>query len=287
MLSFPGKKKDRPRCCAGGGRPTSANAGWLPPNCRRRTQWYPPGSPAGPSSGPFTWPRWTAWGQSFWGCSPSACEAPTRAMRPGPLLARRAMPDQYRVSPLRRQLAMDCAQASLAVKRDLKPQEISLYVGIPFVSPGVLHCSFILHIAVAKSADPRSLDALLAKADAAWRRGLAGGKPSGRSIWAGGPPLTLEGSQLAELLDRLRRAFQLAPARVAVRCLLYRTPSPGKSSSPSGRAAATGSPSTPRPCPTLSWQPSAAATGPRISAGPMPWPGRPVWEHHGPDVACR
>ena len=59
---------------------------------------------------------------------------PTRAMEAGasPRQAEAMLRDQYRVSPLRRQLAMDCAQASLAVKRDLKPQEISLYVGIPF-----------------------------------------------------------------------------------------------------------------------------------------------------------
>ncbi len=55
------------------GEDLSASAGWLPPNCRRRTQWYPPGSPAGPSSGPFTWLRWTAWGQSLpGGCSPGS-----------------------------------------------------------------------------------------------------------------------------------------------------------------------------------------------------------------------
>ena len=59
---------------------------------------------------------------------------PTRAMEAGasPRRAEAMLRDQYRVSPLRRQLAMDCAQASLAVKRDLKPQAISLYVGIPF-----------------------------------------------------------------------------------------------------------------------------------------------------------
>ena len=70
---------------------------------------------------------------------------PTRAMEAGasPRQAEAMLRDQYRVSPLRRQLAMDCAQASLAVKRDLKPQEISLYVGIPFCPTRCAYCSFI------------------------------------------------------------------------------------------------------------------------------------------------
>ena len=38
---------------------------------------------------------------------------------------------------------MDCAQASLALKRDLKPQEVSLYVGIPFCPTRCAYCSFI------------------------------------------------------------------------------------------------------------------------------------------------
>ncbi|MFQ9859260.1 MAG: hypothetical protein ACLRWL_04875 [Evtepia gabavorous] len=67
---------------------------------------------------------------------------PTRAMEAGAPRQAEAMLRDQSGSPPCRQLAMDCAQASLAVKRDLKPQEISLYVGIPFVPPGA-YCSFI------------------------------------------------------------------------------------------------------------------------------------------------
>ncbi len=102
---FPGKPVvHRPGGAAPGGRPTSASAGWLPPNFRRRTQWYPPGSPAGPSSGPFTWPRWTAWGQSPLGDAlrgPPGEAPPTRAMEAGasPRQAEAMLRDRYRVSP--------------------------------------------------------------------------------------------------------------------------------------------------------------------------------------------
>ena len=69
---------------------------------------------------------------------------PTRAMEEGgtPRQAE-AMLKHYHVSPVRRQLAMDCAQASLAVKRSLQPEEISLYVGIPFCPTRCAYCSFV------------------------------------------------------------------------------------------------------------------------------------------------
>ena len=135
---------------------------------------------------------------------------PTRAMEAGasPRQAEAMLRDQYRVSPLRRQLAMDCAQASLAVKRDLKPQEISLYVGIPFCPTRCAYCSFISASGSANRLIPDYLDALLAEIDAAARRA---GKTVRSVYLGGGTPTTLEAPQLAELLDRLRRAFQLAP----------------------------------------------------------------------------
>ena len=70
---------------------------------------------------------------------------PTRALEAGatPRQAEAMLRDQYRVSPLRRRLAVDCAQASLAVKERLLPQEVSLYVGIPFCPTRCAYCSFI------------------------------------------------------------------------------------------------------------------------------------------------
>ena len=136
---------------------------------------------------------------------------PTRAMEAGasPRQAEAMLRDQYRVSPLRRQLAMDCAQASLAVKRDLKPQEISLYVGIPFCPTRCAYCSFISASGSANRLIPDYLDALLAEIDGAAAR--RAGKTVRSVYLGGGTPTTLEAPQLAELLDRLRRAFQLAP----------------------------------------------------------------------------
>ena len=112
---------------------------------------------------------------------------PTRAMEAGasPRQAEKVLRDTYRVSPGRRKLAMDCAQASLAVKRDLKPQEISLYVGIPFCPTRCAYCSFISASGSANRLIPDYLDALLAEIDAAGAAARRAGKTV-RSVYLGG-----------------------------------------------------------------------------------------------------
>ena len=119
---------------------------------------------------------------------------PTRAMEAGasPRRAEAMLRDQYRVSPLRRQLAMDCAQASLAVKRDLKPQEISLYVGIPFCPTRCAYCSFISASGSANRLIPDYLDALLAEIDAAGAAARRAGKTVRSVYLGGGTPSTVE-----------------------------------------------------------------------------------------------
>ena len=138
---------------------------------------------------------------------------PTREMAAGatPEQARASLERDCYVSPERAKLAVDCAQASLAVKRDLKPQEISLYVGIPFCPTRCAYCSFISASGSANRLIPDYLDALLAEIDAAGAAARRAGKTVRSVYLGGGTPTTLEAPQLAELLDRLRRAFQLAP----------------------------------------------------------------------------
>ena len=136
---------------------------------------------------------------------------PTRAMAAGatPVQAEAMLRDQYRVSPLRRQLAMDCAQASLKVQRSLKPEELSLYVGIPFCPTRCAYCSFISASGSANRLIPAYLEALLREIDAAGASLLAAGRRV-RSIYiGGGTPTTLSAVQLRTLLDRLHTAFQL------------------------------------------------------------------------------
>ena len=138
---------------------------------------------------------------------------PTRAMEAGatPRQAEAMLRDQYRVTPARRALAMDCAQASLAVKRSLEPQEISLYVGIPFCPTRCAYCSFISSSGSANRLIPAYLEGLFQEIDAAGAACQRAGKTV-RSVYiGGGTPTTLSAAQLAQLLDRLRSAFALKP----------------------------------------------------------------------------
>ena len=137
---------------------------------------------------------------------------PTRAMEEGstPRQAE-AMLKHYHVSPVRRQLAMDCAQASLAVKRSLQPEEISLYVGIPFCPTRCAYCSFISASGSANRLIPAYLDALFGEIDAAGEAAWRAGKTVRTVYIGGGTPTTLAPDQLKALLDRLHTAFDLAP----------------------------------------------------------------------------
>ena len=136
---FPGEASGAPpgRCCAGG-RPRPP----VPGGCRRTAGGgpsgihpaHPPDPPAGllPGCGGLPGDR-ASLGDALRGPPGEAPHPPWRPGPPPPGGGHAAGPIPG--LPLRRQLAMDCAQASLAVKRDLKPQEISLYVGIPFFVP--------------------------------------------------------------------------------------------------------------------------------------------------------
>ena len=117
----------------------------------------------------------------------------------------------YRVSPLRAALAVACTQASAAVKTDLRPEEISLYVGIPFCPTRCAYCSFI-------SADVKhALKLMDPYADALTREIAAAGaalKREGLRIksvyFGGGTPTTLTAGQLERVLSALAESIDLS-----------------------------------------------------------------------------
>ena len=139
---------------------------------------------------------------------------PTRALEEGATLrqAEAMLRDRYRVSPSRRQLAMDCAQASFQLKSTLKPEEISLYLGIPFCPTRCAYCSFISSSGSANKLIPAYLECLFQEIDAAGEAARQAGKTI-RSVYiGGGTPTTLEAPQLRALLSRVQTAFSLAPS---------------------------------------------------------------------------
>ena len=154
--------------------------------------------------------RRPAWG-ALTGVRP--VKLPTRAMEGGmtPAQAEKELRQRYDVSPLRRRLAMDCAKASLAVKREQGPRDLSLYLGIPFCPSRCAYCSFI-------SADVKGCLKLVEPFLETLREEIALSgeltRQAGmrvRSVYVGGgTPTTLSAEQLTEVLSALGQAFDLS-----------------------------------------------------------------------------
>ena len=138
---------------------------------------------------------------------------PVKAVRSGATFsqAEAMLRDTYHVSPARRRLAMDCARACLDVEASLSPQEVSLYVGIPFCPTRCAYCSFISAAGQNNKLIPPYLEALFREIDAAGAALDRLGKTV-RSVYiGGGTPTTLSAAQLSALMARLRQAFSLNP----------------------------------------------------------------------------
>ena len=129
-------------------------------------------------------------------------------MTPGQ--ADRVLRDTYCVSPARRRLALESAEAGLRAKRDLRPEEISLYVGIPFCPTRCAYCSFV-SASVEKSfglMEPY-LAALEQEITDATRMVAETGLSVKSFYMGGGTPTTLSAQQMDHLLTHLNKSFDL------------------------------------------------------------------------------
>lgn len=128
-----------------------------------------------------------------------------------PARADRELRDVYCVSPARRRLALESAQAGLRAKRDLKPNDISLYIGIPFCPTRCAYCSFV-SASVEKSFAliPPYLEALTAEVEAAGRMVRETGLRVKSLYMGGGTPTTLSAGQMDALLTAVNKAFDLS-----------------------------------------------------------------------------
>ena len=129
-------------------------------------------------------------------------------MTPGQ--ADRILRDTYCVSPARRRLALESAEAGLRAKRDLRPEEISLYVGIPFCPTRCAYCSFV-SASVEKSfclMEPY-LAALEQEITDAARMVAETGLSVKSFYMGGGTPTTLSAQQMDHLLTHLNKSFDL------------------------------------------------------------------------------
>ena len=119
--------------------------------------------------------------------------------------------DTYSVSPVRRELCIEAAQAGLKAKGDLKPEDISLYIGIPFCPTRCAYCSFVSQ-AVEKSfglMEPY-LEALLGEITRAARTVRDLGLRVKSFYMGGGTPTTLSADQMNRLLTHLNHNFDLS-----------------------------------------------------------------------------
>ena len=151
-----------------------------------------------------------AWG-ALTGIRPAKLAAGLLEEGRSPWEADRELEETYFVSPQRRRLALECAQAGLEAKQALKPEEISLYAGIPFCPTRCAYCSFVSN-SVEKSfhlVDPY-LEALFAEIESAGRMVRELGLKSKSFYMGGGTPTTLTADQLDRLLGQLAEKFDLS-----------------------------------------------------------------------------
>lgn len=137
---------------------------------------------------------------------------PTRSLLAGatPEQARKEMEEDLYVSPRRARLAVDCAQASAAVDKALSPNQVSLYIGIPFCPTRCAYCSFVSADVgrTLKLLDPY-VDALITELEETGRVL----KEAGLSVYSlymgGGTPTTLSAQQLDRVLSAARTHLPL------------------------------------------------------------------------------
>ena len=144
-------------------------------------------------------------------------------IRPGKLASRmleegmterqvdRVLRDTYFVSPERRRLCIETAEASRRAKADLKPEDISLYVGIPFCPTRCAYCSFVSADVgrALKLIDP-FLDALCRELAATGAMLADAGLRVRTVYFGGGTPTTLSAPQLDRLMGELADHIDLS-----------------------------------------------------------------------------
>ena len=125
--------------------------------------------------------------------------------------ADRMLRDVYFVTPERRRLCLDASQHTLEAARLLAPDDLSLYIGIPFCPTRCAYCSFVSE-SVERFGEflPPFLDCLIREIE--YTGALL--KRSGwhiRSLYiGGGTPTTLSTPQMTRLLDAIGTHFDLS-----------------------------------------------------------------------------
>ena len=125
--------------------------------------------------------------------------------------ADKLMKNVYYVTPERRKLAIDCSESTVGAVNLLQPEDISLYVGIPFCPTRCTYCSFVSRTIGRKYElmEPY-LEALLKEISVTGKLLAQSGKTVRTVYIGGGTPTSLSSPQMAKLLDAIRESFDLS-----------------------------------------------------------------------------
>ena len=120
----------------------------------------------------------------------------------------------YDVSHERALLCLDTSRATLEADRSLNPEDVCLYIGIPFCPTRCAYCSFVSQ-SVEKSMAmiPSFLTALEQELDAVAEQVRKAGLHVVSIYMGGGTPTTLSAQQLDRLLGRTEELFDLSQLR--------------------------------------------------------------------------
>ena len=137
---------------------------------------------------------------------------PTRAMRSGRSAkqAERELRKEYRVSPPRAALAVECARAALDVEKNLGRDGLSLYLGVPFCPTRCAYCSFISSDVKGSLAlvEPY-VDALCREIELAGALLREKGLHIASAYMGGGTPTTLSAGQLDRVLTCVENSLPM------------------------------------------------------------------------------
>lgn len=125
--------------------------------------------------------------------------------------ADRLLRERYHVSPARRRLCVEASLATAEAVKRLEPNDVSVYIGIPFCPTRCIYCSFV-SASTEKTAGllPQYLDALIRELETVGRLLATSGRRVRTLYIGGGTPTTLSTPQLRRLMDAIRTHFDLS-----------------------------------------------------------------------------
>ena len=128
-----------------------------------------------------------------------------------PKSAAKELQEVYFVTPSRQQLAVDCSESTVAAAGLLQPEDVSLYIGIPFCPTRCSYCSFVSRT-VGKRTEliEPYLQALLKEIEVTGKLLETSGRTLRTIYIGGGTPTTLTEAQMQRLLEKVAESFDLS-----------------------------------------------------------------------------